>query len=220
MPYRHTFDLTVLPKRFFRELMIVVNSRRLHKRAGRTLRALIEKFRISEITGLEISDILQVVEDIVDIYIKNIVYAERFRRSVKRALFLPHCARKYADHRCRADFYSDVPTYACRECSADCQINIASRLAKEMGYDVYIIPGSSCIPKILSRFGYDGVVGVACGDEIKLATKYLGEDVAGQAIPLLRNGCSNTTFNLDHLARILKSYREHSVGGGQVDFRE
>jgi hypothetical protein len=44
---------------------------------------------------------------------------------------------------------------------------------------------------------YDGVVGVACGEEVKLAGEVLSKmNVAGQAVPLLRNGCANTFLAL------------------------
>lgn len=182
---------------------MIVNSRDLHKKAGAILRSLVERFKLSEITCLELSDILQVIEDLLDIYIKNLAYQEKFKRSMKRALFLPHCARKYVDYRCMAEFNPDIPTYRCRRCSSDCQINLASSIADKKGYDVYIVPGGSCIPQIIKKFGYDGIIGVACGDEIKLASKYLYEDIAAQAVPLLKNGCSNTKFNLKYLYEIL-----------------
>jgi hypothetical protein len=69
---------------------------------------------------------------------------------------------------------------------------------------VYVIPGGSCVYKILKLKHYDGVVGVACGEEIKLAGEALSRmNVAGQAVPLLRNGCVNTFFNIETLVQIL-----------------
>jgi len=218
LPYKFTFDLTVVPKRFFRELALVVDSRSLHKKTGRALRSLIDKFKLSEIMGLEISDILLVLEDLIDIYIKNLTYREKFVKARKKVLFLPHCARKFVDYRCKAEFDPDIPTYRCRRCSDDCQINQAMKIAGEIGYDVYIVPGGSCIPNIIKRFKYDGVVGVACGEEIKLASTYLEKNsIAAQAVPLLKNGCSNTQFNLQSLEKILKFHGEHCVGSGEVD---
>ncbi|MEN2974780.1 MAG: DUF116 domain-containing protein [Candidatus Caldarchaeales archaeon] len=220
MPYRYRFDLTVLPKKFFKELMIIVDSKHLHKKAGTVLRGLVERFKLSEITGLEISNILQIIEDIVDIHIKNLTCMEKFKKSVRRALFLPHCARKYVDYRCKAEFDPRVPTYICGRCSPDCQINLASKMAEDIGYDVYIVPGGSCIPNIIKMFNYDGIVGVACGDEIKLASKYLDEGVSAQAIPLLKNGCSNTKFNLEYLRKILQLNGEHSMSSGKINFSQ
>jgi hypothetical protein len=219
MPYKFTFDLTVVPKRFFRELALVIDSRRLHRKTGRALRRLVDKFKLSEIVGLDVSGILLVLEDLVDIYVKNLAYRGDFIKSRKKVLFLPHCARKYVDYRCKAEFDPDIPTYRCRRCSNDCQINQATRIAEELGYDVYVVPGGSCIPNIIKRFGYDGVVGVACGEEIKLASTYLEQEgIPAQAVPLLKNGCFNTKFNIQSLEKILKFHCEHRVGSSKVDF--
>ena len=63
---------------------------------------------------------------------------------------------------------------------------------------------SHCVGKILKSANYEGVVGVACGEELKLAVQFLGnEGVAGQSVPLIKNGCSSTVFNMDTLAKTL-----------------
>lgn len=217
MPYRFSFDLSGAPRRFFVELARLADAGKLHRRMGKVLRDLVNRFKIDELTGLEFSDLLVILEDLVDIQVKNLVNRPRFLKTGRRALLLPHCARKYVDSRCKAVFDPSAPTFRCQHCSPDCQINQATRLAEEAGYDVYILPGGSCIPKILEEGGYEGVVGVACGEEIKLAHQFLEKmGVVGQSIPLLKNGCANTCFNLQVLAEILNLDREHGVGGGEV----
>ena len=77
-------------------------------------------------------------------------------------------------------------------------------MAEQKGYDVYVVPGGSCIPQILKKSHYEGVVGVACGQELKLGGEVLGKaSLAGQAIPLIKNGCSNTQFSLQNLEKTL-----------------
>ena len=67
-----------------------------------------------------------------------------------------------------------------------------------------MVPGGSCVPKILKNTHYEGVVGIACGEEIKVLGPILDSmDVAGQAIPLLKNGCANTFFNMETLVKVL-----------------
>jgi len=47
-------------------------------------------------------------------------------------------------------------------------------------------------------------VGVACGEEIKLAEGLLEKTgLPGQNVPLIRNGCANTTFNIRALKKAL-----------------
>ncbi|MEM2953682.1 MAG: DUF116 domain-containing protein [Candidatus Bathyarchaeia archaeon] len=177
----------------------------MHRKVGTALQDIIRKFKIQEATGLNLSDAVQLLEDLVDMEVRNLLEKERFRKTKKRALFLPHCSRKYMDNRCKAKFDPDIPSYVCTHCSSDCLINKALVLGRKKGYDVYILPGGSCISKILKLKRYEGVVGVACGEELKLAEETLSHtDVSGQALPLLKNGCANTFFNIETLQKILK----------------
>jgi len=204
MPYRFNFDLTRVSNNFFTEIAKIVDKKRLHKRIGQSFRGLVKKFRLDEITGLNISDAVSLVEDFVDIQVKNMVNRECFLKAKKRALLLPHCSRKYMDNRCRAKFDPSIPSYFCQHCSEDCLIHQATLLGGEKGYDVYILPGGSCVPKILENGKYEAVVGVACGEEIKLADKILEKlKLPGQAVPLLKNGCAYTKFDISTLKNIL-----------------
>ena len=84
-------------------------------------------------------------------------------------------------------------------------INQATKLAKKENYDVYVLPGASCIRKIFKKNSYEGIVGVACTDELKLAANFLEQfNLSAQAIPLIKNGCSGTRFNFETLQEILK----------------
>jgi len=135
---------------------------------------------------------------------RNMIERKKFLQTKRRALFLPHCSRKYMDNRCMATFDPKIPSYICAHCSPDCLINKAVSFAEKKGYDVYILPGGSCIPKILKNRHYEGIVGVACGEEIRLGGEVTeGSDVANQAVPLIKNGCASTVFNLETLFRTL-----------------
>lgn len=205
MPYKFTFDLSRIPQLFFTELTKISYEKGIHKRMSITLRDIIKKFRIQEVTGLNLSDAIQLLEDLIDMEARNLLEREKFGKANKKALFLPHCSRKYMDSRCKAKFNPDVPSYLCARCSPDCLINIATSLAKNEGYDVYILPGGSCISKILKLKRYEGIVGVACGEELRFAEKILESmNIPGQAVPLLKNGCSNTFFNIETLRKILE----------------
>ncbi|MCS7114622.1 MAG: DUF116 domain-containing protein [Nitrososphaerota archaeon] len=206
MPYKFTFDLSKIPRFFFTEVTRISYEKGMHRRVGSALQDIIRKFKIQEATGLNLSDAVQLLEDLVDLEVRNLLENERFRKTKKRALFLPHCSRKYMDGRCKSIFKPDLPSYVCSHCSPDCLINEAGSLAEKEGYDVYILPGGSCISKILKLKRYEGVIGVACGEELKLAGEMLDRvNIPGQAIPLLKNGCANTFFNIKTLRKILKN---------------
>ncbi len=204
MPYKFSFDLTGISQAFFKELARVADEKKIHRRLGGKARHLASKFKLSEISGLNVPDALQLVEDLVDIHIRNVSERERFKKTSSRALFLPHCSRKYLDSRCKAVFKSELPSYECCQCSDDCLINQATKMAEKKGYDVFVVPGGLCILDILKKNKYEGVIGVACSQEVKLggdALKHFG--VAGQSVPLIKNGCANTSFNLQSLENTL-----------------
>jgi hypothetical protein len=204
MPYKFTFDLSKIPRFFFEEITKVSYQKGMHKRVGRTIHEVIRRFRIQEATGLNLSDAVLLLEDFVEIQARNLLERDSFVQTRKRVLFLPHCSRKYMDSRCQAVFDPNIPSYKCAHCSPDCLINRAVSFAEKKGYDVYILPGGSCIPKILKAKHYEGVVGVSCGEETKLGREILKNmNLAGQAVPLIKNGCANTSFNLETLFDLL-----------------
>jgi hypothetical protein len=204
MPYKFTFDISKTPHHFFTELALVGYQRGMHKVVLRTLQDIIRKFKIQEATGLNLQDAVMVIQDLIDMEAVNIMQRKKFLNTHKRALFIPHCSRKYMDSRCRAIFEPSLPSYVCAHCSPDCVVNKAERIAKEKGYDVYILPGGSCVPKILNSKKYEGVIGVACGEEAKMSVDLLKSmNVSSQAVPLLKNGCANTTFNIETLIKTL-----------------
>ncbi len=176
----------------------------MHKTLLDRLQKMIIKFRIQEATGLNLSDAIMLLQDFIDLQAINMIERNKFLQTKKRAIFLSHCSRKYLDNRCKASFNPDIPSYTCAHCSEDCLISQSSKLAQSKGYDIFIVPGGSCIPKILKNTSYEGVVGVACGEEIKLFEPFINSvGLAGQAIPLIKNGCANTIFNMETLAKVL-----------------
>ena len=178
--------------------------RGMHKSFLKTANDLIIKFKIQEATGLNLSDALVLLEDLIDLQAVNTMERGKFLQTKKRAVFLPHCSRKYMDCRCKAEFNPDIPSYICSHCSEDCLINKADKIASKKGYDVYVVPGGSCIPKILKNSHYEGVVGVACGEETKMMSHLMSSmEVSGQGVPLIKNGCANTIFNMETLVKVL-----------------
>jgi hypothetical protein len=204
MPYKFTFDLSPVPRFFFAEIARISYQKGMTKTLFHTLQDVIRKFKIQEATGLNLSDAVVVIQDLIDMQAVNLMERKRFLQTKKRALILPHCSRKFMDCRCKAMFDATIPSYVCAKCSPDCLVNKANDMAKKKGYDVYVVPGGSCVGKILNSANYEGVIGVACGEELKLAVDFLLENgLAGQSIPLIKNGCASTVFNMDTLVKTL-----------------
>jgi hypothetical protein len=200
MAYNFTFDLSKFSRSFFEDMAKFSERKKLHRKLGKSAGYLVKKFRVNKITGLPISDALIIIEDLMDTYVKNLSQREKFVKTKRRALLLPHCSRKYMDSRCKAVFNTALSSYECMHCSPDCNVNKASAGAKKKGYDTYILPGGSCVRKLLSTNKYDGIVGVACCEEVKLAAKLLElNKIPFQSVPLIKNGCSETKFSTETL---------------------
>jgi len=204
MPYKFTFDISKAPQHFFIELAIVGNQMGIQKVLEKTLQELIRKFKIQEVSGLNIQDTVVLIQDLLKMQTLNLVQKPKFSQTKNRALFLPHCSRKYMDSRCQAIFEPSLSSYVCAHCSPDCFVNKAERIAREKGYDVYVLSGGSCMPNILKQKKYEGVVGVACGPEVMMSGEKLSSmGMAWQSVPLLKNGCANTFFNMETLIKTL-----------------
>ncbi|MFW5902285.1 MAG: DUF116 domain-containing protein [archaeon] len=209
MAYDFDFDLTKVSRSFFQKLAGFLDDKEIHRKMGNLAEDVSKKFKLEEITGVPFSDTAKVVSDLVDIHVRNLSQRKDFKETSKRALFLPHCSRKHMDDKCQANFNKELSSYECTHCSPDCLVNKATKIAEENGYDVYVLPGGSCIPKIIKNRDYEGIVGVACPNEIKMGEDYLDEiGIPHQAVPLLKNGCSDTKFNLETFERLLDTSRD------------
>jgi hypothetical protein len=204
MPYQFNFDLTRVSRSFFRGVAEAAHKRKLHRRIGEAALHLLERFRVQEITGLDVSQALTLLEDLIDVQMKNLSNRQKFLGTRRRVLLLPHCSRKHMDDQCEAVFDRSIPSYSCSHCSPDCLVNQATLAGEKRGYDVRVLPGGSCIHQILQKGHYDAVVGVACSEEIKLANGLLEKmGLPSQNVPLIKNGCANTSFNIQTLKKVL-----------------
>jgi hypothetical protein len=204
MAYKFTFDLTKVSQSFFRDIVKTAENTGIHKKIGYGISSIVKKFRLQEMTGLDIQNLVEVVTDLVDLQIKNVTNRTEFNKTMNRVLFLPQCLRKNTHGLCKATFKPEVPSHFCNSCSSDCLVNKATFMGKQRGYDVYIIDGGSCIARIMGQNEYDAVIGVACPPEIKLGGTYLDDlNIPWQGVPLTKNGCVFTKFNIESLQRIL-----------------
>ena len=204
MPYSFVYDLTRLPQSIIKQLLESAYKARLHRLLGGHAKRLVKMFKIDQATGLNVTDAIMLVEDLIEVQMANALQRKEFEKTQRRALLLPHCARAHMDKQCKADFDADIPTYICRACQDNCLINKATKLGKAKGYDVYVVPGGACTEKILRDGKHDGVVGVACSMELKMGLgplKKLG--IPGQGVFLTKNGCASTDLNMHNLESVL-----------------
>jgi hypothetical protein len=209
MAYKFTFDISKLPLALFSDTEKHSQIEGISEKIEDISRKLVKKYQLEKLTGLSINNSTILIQDIIKIHIQNRLIKKIFYRSKKRAVFLPHCCRKYMNSNCKAEFKPQTSTYICKHCSKDCMVSQATKFAKKEKYDVYVLPGSSCVSKIFKNNAYDGIIGIACTDELKLGTDCLMElNIPALGIPLIKNGCSGTKFNLQEFKSILKEIRK------------
>ena len=151
MSYSFNYDLGKLPREFFRDVAKVINKQKLHKKIGGVSKTIVKKFGVDKILGIQLEDAISVVEDLIDVNLNTAINSDKFIGKKEKVLLLPHCCRKYMDSRCKAKFNKEVSSYICSHCSRDCLANKATKLGKDRGYKVFILPGGSCIRKILEK---------------------------------------------------------------------
>ena len=210
MKKRYFFDFSAVSNRIFREISKHLYRKEIHRKTSELAKKIVKLTKLEKLTGLQFEDAIDLVEDIIEIQMRNLEYREKLKSKEisgeKKALFLPHCSRKFMDNRCKAIFDEKRKCYVCQTCSNNCLINKASKLGKAYGFDVFVVPGGSCVEEIVKKEGYKVVVGVACPAEAKLGFYRLKDYCRVlQAVLLTKNGCAGTKFNLNSLKEVLKS---------------
>jgi hypothetical protein len=119
----------------------------------------------------------------------------------ERILLMPHCLR--LSDRCQAGY--GKRGLECKECSPECSVFKLKREAEEMGYKgVCIAPGGKLALKYISETRPQGIVAVACQQELDegveaVAGKSTGEGYSPviYVIPLTKDGCVDTEVNVE-----------------------
>ena len=113
----------------------------------------------------------------------------------RRLLLLPKCLR--SAERCPApvdDF--GLVCQGCRQCA----IHDLQAEAERLGYAVLVAEGSVVVTKMIETGQIEAVVGASCMDVLEKCFPHMeARAVPGLAIPLLQDGCADTSLDLDWL---------------------
>lgn len=111
----------------------------------------------------------------------------------KRLLLLPKCLRDQDN--CPAGF--DEIGLLCQHCGR-CILSELQTQAEQLGYAVLIAEGSPVVMSLIETGKIEAVIGVSCLDVLEKTFGYMEAGaVPGMAIPLLYDGCANTTVDID-----------------------
>jgi hypothetical protein len=127
------------------------------------------------------------IVDQIGVEVRNSVNEKYFKKlePQDKILVLPHCLR-HTD--CEAKLESSG--LVCTDCNR-CVIGVLKTKGENMGFKVFIIPGSTFLKKILEKNDFKAVLGVACYQDLNLSMMKLSK-FSCQGVPLLKDGCINT----------------------------
>jgi geranylgeranyl pyrophosphate synthase len=144
---------------------------------------------------LEIANVNPKFRNFVAVLVNNQVWRQTVAGIPfeKRLLLLPKCLRNQRE--CPASF--DVIGLVCEHCG-QCIIDELKSQAERLGYAVLIAEGSPVVTSLIETGKIEAVVGVSCLSILKEVFPYMEAGaVPGIAIPLLQDGCANTSADID-----------------------
>ncbi len=105
----------------------------------------------------------------------------------KRAIFLPQCLRS---SQCPAHLTPEG--LECRNCGR-CMTGEAILKLREMGYMVFLVPGSTVIKRMVKKYHPEAIIGVGCLMEVKEGIELLDRiGLIGMGVVTLKDGCVET----------------------------
>jgi hypothetical protein len=133
----------------------------------------------------------ELMVDHIGVEIRNKINQKTFKNidNEKKILVFPHCLR---DPSCDATL--SETGLICNHCNK-CAIGVIKPKAEEMGYKVFIIPGSTFIKKIVRDHDFDAVLGIACYEDLNMSMMNLS-DYCPQGVLLSRTGCFKTKVDV------------------------
>lgn len=155
----------------------------------------IDELRTYSEAVLQIADVNPKYRNFIAILINNEVWRQTVNGIAfeKRLLLLPKCLR--SQDKCPADF--DELGLMCEHCGR-CVIDELKSQAEQLGYAVLIAEGSPVVMSLIETGKIEAVIGVSCLSVLERVFPYMEAGaVPGIAIPLLQDGCANTSVDVD-----------------------
>ncbi|MDR3222178.1 MAG: DUF116 domain-containing protein [Methanobrevibacter sp.] len=142
--------------------------------------------KLSKILGFD-----DMMVDHIGVEIRNQVNKNKFKDidNKKKILVFPHCLR---DPNCEAPL--NETGILCNSCGK-CAIGAIKPKAEEIGYKVFIVPGSTFVNKIVKENDFDAVLGIACYEDLNKSMTKLS-NFNPQGVLLSRSGCFKTAVDV------------------------
>lgn len=154
--------------------------------------------------------------DFVTVALNNALWRETLAAIPyeRRLLLLPKCLR--VESKCPGTF--DGLGLLCKGCGL-CAIRDLQEEAERLGYAVLVAEGSPVVAAMIESGQIEAIVGVSCLNVLEKVYQYMeAAAVPGLAVPLLRDGCKDTSVDLDpvwemiHLTSVDRTRRMDLTG--------
>ena len=142
------------------------------------------------------------IVDDVGIALKNKISLRNFRETPvnKRLIFFPQCLRAAT---CPSKLSPEG--MQCINCGS-CDIGAAKKSAEELGYKVFIVPGSSFIRRLVRKHRPSAILGVGCMTEIKAGLEMCEKlNLYGVGLVLEKAGCVSTVLDWDEFYEFIET---------------
>lgn len=147
--------------------------------------------------------------DQISINLRNRAMCPVFRKIPynQRAIFVPQCLRSI---NCPARLSPEG--IKCKDCGA-CEITNARKAAEKLGYQFFIVPGSSFIARMIRKYNPQAIIGIGCLCEVKEGIDMMHKyKIPCMGVILDRSGCVETTLSWQKLYEVmqLQEYTENA----------
>jgi hypothetical protein len=142
------------------------------------------------------------IVDDVGIALKNKISMRKFRNTPinKRLIFFPQCLRAV---NCPSKLSPEG--MQCINCG-NCEVGQAKTTAEELGYKVFIVPGSSFIRRLVRKHKPSAILGVGCITEIKAGLEMCEKlNLYGEGLVLEKAGCVSTVLDWDKFYEFIET---------------
>ena len=181
------------------------------KRTGSVPPLTMEELREHTVAVLEEAGLDESHEKYAAILVSNAAWRDTLARIPydRRLLLLPKCLRM--EEKCEGSF--DEFGLLCKGCG-QCSIKDLTVEAERLGYAVLVAEGSAIVRSMIDAGKIEAIVGVSCINVLEKCFPHMeAAAIPGAAVPLLQDGCTGTTVDLDrvwdwiHLTSMDRTYR-------------
>ena len=141
-------------------------------------------------------------KNFISVLVSNEVWRERVASIPyrKRLLLMPQCLRSVKDCQAEMDEFGLI----CARCGS-CVIDMLQGEAERLGYVVMVAEGSPMVMALIESGQVEAVIGVSCLSVLEEVFPYMEAGaVPGMAIPLLQDGCADTSVDVEWVLEALE----------------